>query len=229
MSAELPQLPLSDFASRLEARASGLPPASVDQLYRHYQELRRWNARLSLVGPGTADEIVERHYAESLAALPLLEARPGQRVLLDVGSGAGFPGLVLAICCPRLLVTLLESRERKVAFLTRAAHLSGTEARVRVVEGFLGDALPGGAPETLDFVALRAVKLGSAAWAALRARLTPGGLVLQWSGPESPPPPAGFRRGAEDVPLAGGKRRTIRVWATAGDRDESPPHAPGRA
>jgi 16S rRNA (guanine527-N7)-methyltransferase len=223
VSGELPAISVSDFARRLRARVPEVPERTVERLHRHYQELRRWNARLSLVGPGTAEEVVERHYAESVAALPWIETRPGPRVLLDVGSGAGFPGLVLAICCPRLRVTLLESRARKVAFLTRAAHLAGALEQVRVVEGFLGDALPGGAPERLDFVALRAVKLDSAAWAVLRARLAPGGLVLQWSGPESPSPPAGFQRAGDDVPLAGGERRTIRIWAAAGDQDPSPP------
>ena len=67
--------------------AADVSDGALDRLWLHYQELRRWNPTLSLVGPGTAGEIVERHYGEALAALPLL--RPGPQVVIDAGSGAG--------------------------------------------------------------------------------------------------------------------------------------------
>ncbi|HUF78495.1 MAG TPA: RsmG family class I SAM-dependent methyltransferase, partial [Thermoanaerobaculia bacterium] len=75
-------------------------PATLAALYAHYQELRRWSPALSLIGPAAAGDVVERHYGESLAGVPLLPA--GARVLVDVGSGAGFPGFVLAAACPEL-------------------------------------------------------------------------------------------------------------------------------
>jgi 16S rRNA (guanine527-N7)-methyltransferase len=165
------------------------------------------------VGLGTAKEIVERHYGESVAALSIVDAAPGGlsgRDLLDVGSGAGFPGLILAICRPALRVTLLEARRRKAEFLRRSARSAAVD--VRVVEGFLDRTLPDDVPEKLDFVTLRAVKLGPASWRALRARLAPGGLVLQWSGPESAPPPGGFEQTSE-LELAASRQRSIRVWA----------------
>ena len=87
-------------------------------MHAHYEELARWNSVVSLVGPAFSGEIFERHYAESLAALPLLPAGPFR--LLDLGSGAGFPGLVLAAARPDCEVVLVEARERKWAFLQSA-------------------------------------------------------------------------------------------------------------
>src|SRR5262245_35181373 len=79
------------FLSR-DALAQGLADLSpeplddraLDALHAHYQELSVWNRRLSLIGPGTLNEVLERHYGESLAALPLVSGGAG----LDIGSGA---------------------------------------------------------------------------------------------------------------------------------------------
>jgi 16S rRNA (guanine527-N7)-methyltransferase len=211
VAAELPSIGLSEFSARLLPFAPELPASVLARLHGHYQELQRWNSRLGLVGPGTAGEVIERHYGESVAAIPLLDRLPGRRKLLDLGSGGGFPGLVLAVCCPRVEVVLLESRERKAAFLRRAAVVADTT--LRVVSGYLGAQLPDGVPERLDFVTLRAVRLERSAWRALHARLGAGGHVLQWSGPESASPPEGFRAVGDVMPLAGGDKRVIRTWS----------------
>src|SRR4051795_3521876 len=105
MAFTLPEISRHDFGAeilRLSPRTLGEP--SIDALHAHYRELALWNRRMSLVGPGTAGEILARHYGESLAALPLLpvDARRG----LDLGSGAGFPGVVLAAARPGLEMTL---------------------------------------------------------------------------------------------------------------------------
>jgi 16S rRNA (guanine527-N7)-methyltransferase len=155
-------------------------------MYAHYQELSLWNQRLSLIGPGTAGEIVERHYGEALAALPLVpwEARRG----LDIGSGAGFPGLVLAAARPALEMTLVEARERKWAFLLAAARRASLPCRCLNVRVALP--LPAGLPESLDVVTARALKLGPEVLAALADRLGPDGRILLWVGeddPELPP------------------------------------------
>src|SRR3954452_3726764 len=112
MAFPLPRLSPEDFAATLAPLSpEPLGEPAVAALFSYYQELARWNEKLSLIGPGTAGEILARHFGESLAALPFLSAAP--LVGLDLGSGAGFPGLVLAAARPALTMTLVEARERK--------------------------------------------------------------------------------------------------------------------
>jgi 16S rRNA (guanine527-N7)-methyltransferase len=89
-------------------------------------ELRRWQAVKNLVGPKTLDEVWSRHIADSAQLAPLAEGE----VWADLGSGAGFPGLVLALVRPGTLVHLIESDGRKCAFLREAARLCGARAQV---------------------------------------------------------------------------------------------------
>src|ERR1044072_5416860 len=128
MAVALPEIPLGAFAAAVRASApEPLPPATVDRLHAHYEELRRWSARLSLIGPGTVAEVMERHFGESLAALPHLPEPAAS--LVDLGSGAGFPGLVLAAARPGWEVTLVEAQERKWAFLQAAARRAALSCR----------------------------------------------------------------------------------------------------
>jgi 16S rRNA (guanine527-N7)-methyltransferase len=82
----------------------------------------RWNEKMNLTAMETERDIVSKHFLDSLAAFKIFAARPGLRVL-DVGSGAGFPGMVLKLQAPDLAVTLLEPSTKKTAFLY---HLVGT-------------------------------------------------------------------------------------------------------
>lgn len=107
------------------------------------KELRRWQAIKNLVGPATLDRIWDRHIADSLQ---LLDLAPNVRTWLDLGSGAGFPGLVLAIAGQErgLKVDLVESNSRKCAFLRHMARLTGANAIVHearletVIPSFVG-------------------------------------------------------------------------------------------
>ena len=134
MGSALPDLERAEFERRLVSAAPGVPleEATLRALHTHYQELRRWNRRLSLIGPGQIGAVVERHYAESLCGLELIP--DGRQSLLDLGSGAGFPGFVLAAARPDLEVFLVEARQRKWAFLEavrrRAGLHDGEPARV---------------------------------------------------------------------------------------------------
>lgn len=205
MGSALPDIGRGEFDERLQACSPvALSARTREKLFIHYAELRLWNPRLSLVGPGDVGEIVERHYGESLAALPLVPA--GRRQAADVGSGAGFPGLVLAAARPDLRVTLVESRRRKWSFLrtvTRKASLSCVCLNARV-----GAAPPEGFPTDLDLVTVRALKLGPAELRTLASRLGPGGRFLCWAGEHDPEAPGGFAAGRQ-LPLAGGRRRRI--------------------
>jgi 16S rRNA (guanine527-N7)-methyltransferase len=201
----LPPISRTEFASALTACSpEPLDDRAADALYAHYQELSAWNRRLSLVGPGTAGEIVERHYGEALAALPLIPAEA--RLGLDVGSGAGFPGLVLAAARPGLAMTLAEARERKWAFLLAAARKASLPCRV--LNARVGAPLPAGLPASLDVVTARALKLDPATLSALAERLGPDGRILFWVGEEDPDLPPDLQP-TGSLQLPGSERRRI--------------------
>jgi 16S rRNA (guanine527-N7)-methyltransferase len=92
--------------------------------------LMRWNAKVNLTAIRDEDGILQRHFVESIACARFLP--PGIKTLLDLGSGAGFPGLAIAICRPEIAVTLAESQGKKAAFLREAVRVLGVGGRVRV-------------------------------------------------------------------------------------------------
>ncbi len=202
----LPRIGPLEFARRL-GRVSPEPLSreAIEALKAHYEVLAEWGRGLSLIGPGTEDEAIERHYGESLAPLPWIEGRRRGR-LLDVGSGAGFPGFVIAAARPRLEVYLVESRERKWAFLRAAAARAALPCRC--LNARVSAALPPEVPEELDLVTLRAVKLPPATLVALLARLTPTGAVLWWRGAEAAELPAGWAE-TRQIALPGSERRRV--------------------
>lgn len=99
-----------------------LSRSQVGRLWEHYQFLLRWNKKINLTTVRPGRETVLRHYCESLffgAHIP--SSRKGRDRILDFGSGAGFPGLPIAVLNPFLDITLLESNQRKAVFLREAA------------------------------------------------------------------------------------------------------------
>lgn len=219
MPAALPTLSRDAFAAELVKQSpEPLSAQTVDSLFAHYQELSLWNRRLSLIGPGTAwtsEEILARHYGESLAALPLLPSEA--RVGLDLGSGAGFPGIVLAAARPGLTMTLVEAREKKWAFLLaaiRRASLPCTALNVRV-----GSPLPAGLPARLDLITTRALKLDPEMLNALAERLSDHGCFLLWAGGEDPEiPPVLAADGSVRLP-GSERRRILRLRRTPAGQD----------
>ena len=109
------------FRELLIQRVSGfcvLSAAQLDQLEQHYELMLRWNKTINLTRIEGVEESVDRHYAESLflgSNLP-----PGPVTIADVGSGAGFPGIPIAIFRPDVSVFLIESHQRKAVFLKEA-------------------------------------------------------------------------------------------------------------
>jgi 16S rRNA (guanine527-N7)-methyltransferase len=87
----------------------------LDQFATYAGELQRWNERINLTAIASEQEIVTRHFLDSLRCALSWGAAP--RSLVDIGSGAGFPGVPLKILCPELRLTLIESIEKKAAFL----------------------------------------------------------------------------------------------------------------
>jgi 16S rRNA (guanine527-N7)-methyltransferase len=110
--------------------AAGVSRETAAKLDLYVAQLRRWQSVKNLVGPATLSEVWTRHVAD---ALQLLDLAPETTRWLDLGSGAGIPGLILAIAGtdrPGFTVDLVESNARKCAFLTEAARLTGAPARV---------------------------------------------------------------------------------------------------
>lgn len=111
-----------------------------DRLARYVELLRRWQTVKNLVGPGTLDTVWTRHIADSAQLVPLA---PEARSWVDIGSGAGFPGLVVAILLrdrPGVRVHLIESNHRKCAFLREVVR--ETTAPAEVHAGRIEDVLP---------------------------------------------------------------------------------------
>jgi 16S rRNA (guanine527-N7)-methyltransferase len=143
----------AEFAVRLDAVLAelGLPAAGVAearQLAEFAALLLRWNRRINLTAIRDEEGILRRHFAESIACARALPAEIS--TLLDFGSGAGFPGIPIAIFRPEITVTLAESQSKKAAFLREAIRVLGISAAVH-----------GGRAEDLeasfDCVTLRAV------------------------------------------------------------------------
>jgi len=94
-------------------------PLSTDQVKQvvtYLDLLLKWNAKISLTAMRDPEEIVQRHFGESFFAAEHAEVAEAS-TLIDVGSGAGFPGLAMAILASQTQITLIESQQKKVAFL----------------------------------------------------------------------------------------------------------------
>ena len=172
----------------------GLPPdpAALDRLEVHARLLREWNPLAALVSGGAAHgEALHRHYLDSIQALPHV-AETSRAV--DLGSGAGFPGLIWAAFRPDLQLIAIESSRRKAAFLRQAAHemaLAHVEIRAARAE----------TPKDLadlgaDLLTTRATGLADLVLAAAR-QMAPAVRVVLFVGAEAAAalharPPAGF-------------------------------------
>ena len=110
------------------ANAVGVSRETMQRLEAYAALLVAWSARINLVGRATLGDLWRRHFLDSAQLRPLIPA--GARSLVDLGSGAGFPGLVLALLgVPG--VELVEADSRKAAFLRETARITGAEATVR--------------------------------------------------------------------------------------------------
>ena len=141
------------------------------QLSQYLDLLLHWNRRTNLTAIRDPEGIVRRHFGESLFAARHIPA--GAQTLLDLGSGAGFPGLPIQLVHPELQVTLAESQNKKAAFLREAVRVLGLRSTV-------WDARAEMMPKArrFDVVALRAVDDPDKALEQAGFRLAPGGTIL---------------------------------------------------
>ena len=134
-------------------RGTEVPTNLYDQLLRYLDLLVKWNARTNLTSIREPEQIVRRHFGESLFAGQHLNSFEGKwQTLLDFGSGAGFPGIPMQLLRPELRVTLAESQNKKATFLREAVRTLGLATEVW---GDRVEAMAAG--RQFDVVAMRAV------------------------------------------------------------------------
>lgn len=108
-----PHLLIEHIASGAQSLGQDLAEESIEKCARLLCELERWNARINLTAIREPREMVGGHLLDSLAIRPLIHGKS----LIDIGTGAGFPGLPIAISEPALSVELLDSNARKIGFV----------------------------------------------------------------------------------------------------------------
>ncbi|HVO01164.1 MAG TPA: 16S rRNA (guanine(527)-N(7))-methyltransferase RsmG [Candidatus Cybelea sp.] len=120
------------FRTELQALGVDVPRETLAALEAYAALLKKWQRAINLVAASTLDDIWGRHFLDSAQLLPLLAPpEAGDGGITDLGSGAGFPGLVLAILSGRR-TQLIESDQRKAAFLGEAARATRCAGRVQI-------------------------------------------------------------------------------------------------
>lgn len=171
------------LAARLLSGAAAFGIAISDEqlraLFRYLDALSLWSARMNLTAVRDPDEVIERHFLDSLALVARLPGGP--RSLVDVGSGAGFPGVLCALFRPDLSVTLVERVGKKSAFLLALRRELGLRYEVEARDA---TQLPGGYGIAVSRAALPLPR-----WFPVAHQLVaPGGWVFAMTTPQEPLP-----------------------------------------
>lgn len=156
---------------------------ATQKIWQYLERILKWNRSMNLTGAQTLRALIEEHVAD---ALPLAALPPRGTSFLDVGSGAGFPGMIVAILRPDLRLSFLEKNHKKVVFLRtciREAALSSI-----AIEGSIEEP-PAELPARFDGVVARAV-FAPERWVEIGERFVAEGGTLYALLAGSPPPPA---------------------------------------
>lgn len=151
---------------------------AIDKLLKYLALLLRWNQKINLTAIRSPEECVTRHFGESFF---LSHAVPLRGRLLDVGSGAGFPGLALKLLCPDLEVVLLEPAAKKRTFLKEVARSCGMAA-LQVQAARLEEFAKAPPAQLFDLVTVRAVGGLKSLLPAATTLLRPNGYLCLWVG-----------------------------------------------
>ena len=160
---------LAPFLEAPPGPPASLTEAQLGQVSAYLDLLLRWNARINLTAVRDPEGMVTRHFGESFFAARLLLTPQSSCKAIDLGSGAGFPGLPLKIFAPALALTLIESNQKKAAFLkevVRALGLTGVDVFAGRAEDFSA---------TADLFTLRAVERYEKSLALAARMVAPGG------------------------------------------------------
>ena len=163
---------------RLGVAADGV---TLDRLARYHALLTEWNARIDLTAVLDPEEMVDRHYLDSAAPLALGLIPQGARVI-DVGTGAGLPGIPLCILRPDLRVTLLDAQRKRVTFLQAA--IEALDLPAQAVHMRAEDAARDEAHrEAYDVAVSRAVAATPTLLELTLPFVRVGGRAIAWKGP----------------------------------------------
>ena len=167
-------LSIEEIATELASCEVILPPPALEKLSVYLELLVRWNQRSNLTGLREPRLIMRRLFGESLYLANILDLKGW---LVDVGSGAGFPGLALKLAAPELRVSLVEPRRRKAAFLKEVIRECGITITDVVIDRFEPwvEGLRGRCPE---IITTRAVGLSDKLLSSIARALAPAGIVV---------------------------------------------------
>jgi 16S rRNA (guanine527-N7)-methyltransferase len=168
----------AELRAGLRALALELPDSAVSQLLAYAGLLQKWGKVYNLTALRGGGEVLTHHLLDSLAVVGPLRRQTGQPVrLLDVGSGAGLPGVVIAIACPEVEVDCVDAVAKKAAFVQQAAgmlrlpNLRGVHSRVEALRGAYGVVTSRAFSSLADFVGLTRSLLDTAGvWMAMKGR-----------------------------------------------------------
>lgn len=155
------------------AGLEALPEAATGKFQLYLDLLLKWNSKLNLTAIRNRESILRRHFIECIQCAQALPASGAGATLLDFGSGAGLPGIPIAICRPEMQVTLAESQRKKAAFLREAVRSLNLRAEV-----FDGRVEEMDSECVFDFVTLRAVDKMAEACRSGFARVVLGGWIV---------------------------------------------------
>ncbi len=214
---------------------AALEPAAREQLGTVLELLAAERASVSSVVDQRAWKV---HVADSLTGLRVPELRAARRIA-DIGAGAGFPGLVLAVALPEATVDLIESVGRKCDFMTRAIGAAGIP-NANVLNTRSENLAAGGGREAYDAVTARAVGRLSTLAELASPLLEPNGLLVAWKGKRDGDEEHQLERAAEDLAMApeqildvgdeaGSQHRHLHVVRKTGPTPPSLPRKPGIA
>ncbi|HWD21626.1 MAG TPA: 16S rRNA (guanine(527)-N(7))-methyltransferase RsmG [Burkholderiales bacterium] len=182
-----------------------LPGGARDKLLQYVALLEKWNRTFNLTAIREPGEMVSHHLLDSLVVAPHLRLSAGARIA-DVGSGAGLPGIPLAIACPHWDVTLNDSNTKKTAFMRQAAielHLANVSVHEGRVQGW-------NPAQRFAAVISRAFAEFSEFIAACRHLVAPGGVLAAMKG-AAPAAAEGAQIIRLRVPLLNAERHLILV------------------
>jgi 16S rRNA (guanine527-N7)-methyltransferase len=214
---------------------AALDPGGREALGKVLELLAEERASVSSVVDGRAWQV---HVGDSLTGLEIPELKAARRIA-DIGAGAGFPGLALAVALPAAQVDLIESIGRKCDFMTRATEVAGI-TNATILNTRSEDLAKTGARESYDIVTARAVGRLSTLAELASPLLKPNGLLIAWKGKRDEDEEQQLQNAAESLAMhpesildvgayAGSKHRHLHTIRKTGATPPNLPRKPGMA